>query len=34
MRGLVVDRSAIQRLGVRTVDRGAIHEYDNLALSS
>ena len=34
MRGFVGHRSAIQRLGVRTLDRGAIHDDDNLALSN
>lgn len=34
MRGTLVDLSAIQRLRVPTLDRGALHDYDNLPLSN
>jgi hypothetical protein len=34
IRRIVVDRSAIQRSGVKALDRGAIHDYVNLALSN
>ena len=31
---IVVDRSAIQRSDTEALDRGAIHDYVNLALSN